>query len=358
VQFGSHVALYAEAFDFSVSGDLGFDALITLAPPHFLVDFHAAVQLKRGSCNLFKVTLDGTLEGPLPLRLAAKATFEILWFSFSVHFDFTLADGRAEQAAPSIRLEDEVRQALAEPANWSTRSAVAHGVTLRSLAAGAGPLLDPLGQLQVLQQVAPLNTQRPVDTFGGARVAGPQQFNLSARFDDQAGAPVTGAFAPARYFTMSDDDKLAAPSFEDMDAGVLLGDDKVQFDAAAEAIAAATLEYDEYVLNPAGAAAPTAVSIQPATYTMPLAAMQAQAPRGAAARAPVRQVGRARFRNDAPPAATLRAPGWRIAQTYGTPHPAAAPATAPATWSEGQAVLARMAAGDRWELVAAHELAA
>ena len=94
VQFGSRASLYAEAFGFSITGDLGFDALVTLEPPHFLIDFHASVQLKRGSHNLFKVTVDGTLEGPLPLRLHAKAKFEILWFDFSVNFDFTLGERR------------------------------------------------------------------------------------------------------------------------------------------------------------------------------------------------------------------------------------------------------------------------
>ena len=93
VQFGARASLYAEAFGFSVTGDLGFDALVTLLPPHFIVDFHVEVQLKHKSHNLFKVTLDGTLEGPLPLWIAAKAKFEILWFSFSVHFNFTLVAG-------------------------------------------------------------------------------------------------------------------------------------------------------------------------------------------------------------------------------------------------------------------------
>ena len=359
VQFGSRVSLYAEAFDFSVTGDLGFDALITLSPPHFIVDFHASVQLKRGSWNLFKVTLDGTLEGPLPLRLAAKATFEILWFSFSVHFDYTLADGSPGQVAPSIRLEDEVKKALAEPANWTTRAGLGHGVTLRNLPGHTTPVLDPLGQLLVQQQVAPLNTTRLVDTYGGVRVAGPQQFKLAASFDGKAGSTVSGAFAPSRYFHMSDDDKLVAPSFEAMDAGAVLGDDKLTFDT--NAIAAAPLQYDEFVLNPVGAQAPPAAPPKPTAYPMPAEALKAQTPTGAAAQAPVRQVGRARFRNPgAGPAATLNAPNWWVMQAYGaTAAPAAAaPAAKPTTWSEAKAALAAMPGGDRWQVVAAQDLKA
>ncbi len=197
VQFGARASLYAEAIGFSVTGDLGFDALVTLVPPHFIVDFHAAVQLKRGSHNLFKVTLDGTLEGPLPLRIAARAKFEILWFSFSVHFNFTLVAGDVAQTAlAAVELATELAKALADPASWSTRRApgLAHGVALRSLPPGAAPVLDPLGQLVVQQQVVPLNTGRDVDTYGGAPVAGLRRFRVGATLNGRAGTAVSGAF--------------------------------------------------------------------------------------------------------------------------------------------------------------------
>ena len=93
VQFGAGASLYAAAFGFSIQGDVGFDVLIQLLPFHFLADFRASVQLKRGSHNLFKVSVAGELEGPLPLRASGKASFEILWCDFSVSYNATLADG-------------------------------------------------------------------------------------------------------------------------------------------------------------------------------------------------------------------------------------------------------------------------
>ena len=81
---------------------------------------------------------------------------------FLVGFNFTLTAGDIAQAAlAAIALVDEVANALAEAAHWSTRLApgVPHGVTLRSLPpTAARQVLDPLGQLVVEQQVAPLNT--------------------------------------------------------------------------------------------------------------------------------------------------------------------------------------------------------
>ncbi len=364
VQFGARASLYAKGAGFTVTGDLGFDALVTIVPPHFIVDFHALVQLKYKSRNLFKVALDGTLEGPLPLRIAAKAKFKILWFSFTVRFAFTLADGSASRSIAAISLETELEKALTDPANWSTRRApgVVHGVALRSLPANAGLVLDPLGQLVVQQQVVPLNTHRDIDTYGGAPIAGRRRFTAAASLNGKAGTPVTGAFAPARYFTMSDDEKLAAPSFEEMDAGFVVGDTDATFDE--NAVAASGLNYEPITVNPSSAAETAGIAASfaalPATqlYTMPLAAFQAQRSSGAAARAPVRHVGRARFRNTAvTPAATLSAPRWRIIRASdGAPAPLDPGVN---SWSDCRAALADLNRGGvRWLMVPAHELEA
>lgn len=362
VQFGANTSLYAEALGFSVTGDFGYDALVTIEPPHFIIDFHASMQLKHGSHNLFKVTLDGTLEGPVPLRLAARASFEILWVSFTVHFNYTLVDGDPAQASlAAVDLTAELAKALADAASWSTRraSALAHGVALRSLPSGAGAVLDPLGQLVVQQQVVPLDTSRDVDTYGGAPVAGAHRFQVSATLNGQTGTPVSGAFAPARYFVMSDDDKLVAPSFETMDAGLVLGAGAMTFDADPQTVVPADLIYDEIVLNPLTTAhAPALNDAAPSKrqYAMPPDALKVHLPTGAAARVPVRRVGRVRFRNAAaPPAAKLTPLHWRIVQASdGNLAPEQPPVT---TWSEYRTALATLnRGGAHWLIAPLHEL--
>jgi hypothetical protein len=57
-------------------------------------------------------------------------------------------------------------------------------------------------------------------------------------------------FAPAQYFDMSDDDKLAAPSFEAMDAGVVLGADGYTFDFGARV--ASPFTYTDIAVGPGG----------------------------------------------------------------------------------------------------------
>jgi hypothetical protein len=355
LQFGARASLYAEAIGFNLTGDIGYDVLVSWEPLHFLAEFQGKVQLKRGSHNLFKLELKGTLEGPQPLRLSGKVTFEIFWISFTVRIDATLADGAASAGLAAVNVADLLGSAIGAVSNWRTQltPGVAHGVALRSVTSNTGPVLDPLGQMVLEQQVVPLNLTRDVDIYGGAPVAGPRRFALTGKLNETSATSVQGAFAPARFFALSDDEKLAAPSFEAMDAGLLLGDASVLY--AAEAVEAAPLEYEPITLNPdALPSAPAADT----NYQLPVASLAAQVGTGAAAKAPVRQVGRARFRNSAiEPAATVAPPQWTIIRTSdGIPAPVDSNIH---TWSEQRAALNLLnRGGSAWTMVPTHELAA
>ncbi len=127
---------------------------------------------------------------------------------------------------------------------------------------------------------------------------------------------------------MSDDEKLAAPSFESMDAGCVFGDAATVFDPTQ--VVAAPLEYQHHRLERAGRhpqpmrhASPP----PPPRHAARLHAERRQLFARAAAprrRAPVRRVGRARFRNDA-----VAAGGRRLRRTRWTIVPIADGAAAP-----------------------------
>ena len=79
----------------------------------------------------------------------------------------------------------------------------------------------------------------------GARVAGDRRFTVTATMGTTT-LPRTShkaPFAPAQFFEMRDDEKLAAPSFETMDAGCVFGEPGVSFDAAQ--VIPAPLEYQD-----------------------------------------------------------------------------------------------------------------
>jgi hypothetical protein len=363
LQFGARAQLHAAAYGFSVDGDIGYDVLIQLVPLHFLADFHASVQLKRGSSNLFKVSLQGELEGPRPLRVSGKASFEILWCDFTVRFDKTLIDGEKPSLPPAVDVLAELKKALTTPQSWTTLGPVhaSHGVALRKLAAtggGSGAIvLDPLGRLVVRQQVVPLNTSRDVDSFGGAPVAGARRFTVTATLNTQpqGGGPVRDQFAPAQFFAMSDDEKLAGPSFEEMDAGLVFGSEAVSFDAAE--VVAAPLKYEPIVID--DMSAPPKPPAPP--FVMSFAQLRFHSRTGAAARAPVRAIGLARFRRgeeiEAEPsqAVEVKAPRWAIVPLAdGAPPPVDATLR---TWSEYRAALDTLnRGGAQWQVVPLHEL--
>ena len=298
IQFGANASLYAEAYSFSISGDIGFDVLITRAPLHFIADYHASVQLKYGSHNLFKVSVDGSLEGPRPLRVSGKATFEIFWCDFSVRFDKKLVDGEPPPPPPAVDVLAELNRALSTAQSWSTQ-APAQPEPRRGAAqacarhrAGARPARaarHQAGRGAARHRARHRHLRRRAG--GRARSASRIAAALNA-IDLTQVTMLQAPFAPAQFFTMSDDDKIASPSFTQMDAGLVVGnDDAVTIDAAQ--LVAAPLEYDSIIIDTLTADVPPK---QPAPYVLPVGQLAVHAATGAAARAPVRNVGRARFR--------------------------------------------------------------
>jgi hypothetical protein len=91
-------------------------------------------------------------------------------------------------------------------------------------------MIDPGGAATVHQTVVPLN--RKLTRFGAGRPAGADHFNLEGVQVNGEPAPawsgVRDYFAPAQFEQMSDDQKLARPSFELMDAGAAVAADAVE----------------------------------------------------------------------------------------------------------------------------------
>jgi hypothetical protein len=288
VQFGAHAHLYASAGGFSITGDAGFDVLIQLLPFHFLAEFFAGMQLKRGSTNLFKVKVEGALEGPLPLSVRAKCTFEILWWDVTVRVNFTLVSGERPPLPAAVDAFAQLRAALADAKSWTTElpQGQTRIVSLRESAADGTLRVHPLGTLTVRQSVVPLNLTRDIDKFNDSPIAGARRFTVTrVAVGTSTGAETTGAlqddFAPAQFFEMSDDEKLASPSFEPMQAGLRIGSSEFAFNLSQGV--ASPLEYETRIVDPK-AAVPT-----PPKYVLTRDRLEMHAVHGAAGRSPLRR---------------------------------------------------------------------
>jgi len=295
------------------------------------------------------------------LRISGKASFEIFWCDFTIRSDKTLISGEKPPLPPAVDVLAELKRALTTAESWSTQVAQnrQHGVSLRKVPAGAVLVLHPLGNLVVKQQIVPLNTSRDLDTFGGAPIAGARRFKVEAKIEGvtQDVNPVRDSFAPAQFFSMADNEKLASPSFEDMDAGVVFGSDAVVIDEGASIFA--PLTYETIVIDAEGQSRSEGKE-EEHRYVLIAERLFEQVRFGAVAQAPIRTVGLARFRNlDAPAAVTMRTTQFVIASVEDG---AVAPTTKPATFVETHAVLTKLnrgitAGAALWQVVPMHETA-
>jgi hypothetical protein len=259
LQFGSRSELFAKAGSATLHGEIGYDVLIQFDPFHFIADFRASVQIKYKGHNLLRVALQGELSGPRPLRMRGKATFEILWFDVSVSFDRTLIAGAAPPAPAPVEVLPHLQEALRQPANWQVALPSARLVTLRESAAPNAVTLHPLSTLGVRQNIAPLDLR--LTRFGNTRPSQIQAFRIQqVAVGGQPVAlhsePLRDFFAPAQFRDMSDDEKLSAPAFESLPAGVQFSSGSLRYGTA---MVASVDEYEEYISpQPAVAVTPGA----------------------------------------------------------------------------------------------------
>ena len=254
IQFGLDISCTAKIGPVAIKGQLGFDALIYREPrTHFLVDFRVCVEVSYKGHSLAAVKCTGTVEGPGLWHLVGKVTFSILWWDIDKSFDeswghapelgtiTTDVQGAARRrtaahreldraTAGGCRRDGHARAARRRAACCSrTRSAARCS---RSAWCRLGLALAALRQHARGRagEVRP----RPRVKLGGVAVP------LTAC------PPVQEHFARAQYLDMSEDDKLAKPSFEPMDAGVEFS--SAAFHPSASVLSAA-LDYETAYLD-------------------------------------------------------------------------------------------------------------
>ena len=319
VQFGARAELYAAASGFCIQGETGFDVLIQFDPFYFLADFYAQLQLKRGSTNLFKVRVEGALAGPRPLHIKAKATFEILWWDYSIRIDKTLVGGEKPAPPEPVEVLPRLKEALGNPGNWISQLPDGQRpmVTLRANpGAATDVLLHPLGTLTVKQGVVPLNFD--ISRFGQAAPAGARRFTISSVSlggQKETPQPVKDFFAPAQFIEMSDDEKLSRPSFEPMAAGVSIGSDEFVFSAdAGDWLELKAIEFETWILDKETNVARRSDPQDQDLYKLSLELLGKQARFGAAGNSDLRRTGKAKYRTTRV-AHTVAKEGWSIVAT-------------------------------------------
>jgi hypothetical protein len=229
-QFGARLELYAAAWKFNAYGFLSFDVLFQFNPFYFIADVTAMLALRVGSSSIASIKLTLKLEGPTPWKAQGDARLKLCWFlTVKIRFSKTFGETR-NTTLPDLLVLPLVVAALNARDNWvEERPAERHRLeSVRALPAGASqPVrVHPVGTLAISQKVVPLNIA--IDRIGAQRPADARSFAIDALVvgdEAQTTPPVAEeSFAPAQYFDLSDEEKLASPSFKSFASGIRVGD--------------------------------------------------------------------------------------------------------------------------------------
>ena len=251
VQFGAELAIWARAVGVTAEGGASFDALVQFRPFGFIIGLEVWVSIRAAGVDLLGVQLLGELSGPNRWHVVGVASFKVLGVqkSFELEASFGQADGEAPGEAvdvASLLIEELGREDawVAVPPTGDGDPVVLQG------AASDTREVHPAGQIELRQRVVPLNTR--IEQYGNAPLAGGDLFELAAprlgpmAISEDGVEPVVDWFAAAQYFELSDDEKLAAPSFEKMTAGVRLGGSEL----AGGPVAALTVDHESVYRDP------------------------------------------------------------------------------------------------------------
>jgi len=247
-QVGAQADLSYKGGGFTIAAQAGFDALFVFSPFQFDVEIDASASISWHGYNLASVSLDFELTGPHPWHAVGNASFSILWWSPSVGFDTKWGDATPAALPPPPDIAGALRQALGDPSAWQSQLP-ADEPTWLTLASATTAKLHPLGAVVVRERVVPLGMA--VTEYGNVPLAAPVQFaiaSVTVGGTAAATATVTDAFAPGQFTQLSNDQKLAAPSFEQFQSGVVIG-------AAATttgALARASLDEQTIEIDPLG----------------------------------------------------------------------------------------------------------
>jgi hypothetical protein len=255
LQFGSQASLEASVgflgTTYTARGAVGFDVLLVFSPFSFSAHFEASVSVTAGNSDneLLAVALSAHLEGPKPWYASGQASFD--FFGINVPFNIEVGGAAAVEAPEGENVLDSVVAALRDASAWrGVPPAGAAPAVLLAEAGGEGLPARPDAELEAVQSVAPL--ERTIDRYGIYEVLGPDRLDITGASiggQDADWEHVHDWFAPAQYDDMSRNEKLGAPSYEQMVAGVRFGTSTVTAGDAPGHTRTVTPVYESKILD-------------------------------------------------------------------------------------------------------------
>ena len=220
-QAGLHADLDIDAGAASLHGWLDFDTLFQWKPKLFFsIQIGVGLELRVGGSSWAGISVDLLLEGPGPWHAKGNASLHLFFFTIHAGFDRSWGEDDTVALPPQVDPAALVAESLAADGAWSTVTLDGPSAVTLKARADAGLRLHPDGQLRAHQQEVPIGI--PITRVGQSPVSGGTA-TVQLTATGLSSAPSIGQFATAQFVDLTDDEKLARPSFEPYQDGLLFG---------------------------------------------------------------------------------------------------------------------------------------
>ncbi|WP_225651920.1 DUF6603 domain-containing protein [Streptomyces pseudogriseolus] len=227
VQFGAQLSLVAEIAGCGLRGEFGLDVLVYFEPTlRFTAAMRGSLAVRVLGETLLGIAFSLTLEGPAPWHAVGRGSIDLFLFEASFDFDETWGSRPPPLPSPPPDLEGELRTAFRQQSAWTVlppgddRTPVRLSPAANRLLATGGRV-HPHGRLVARQRVLPFGVD--VQRFGRTPVEPAQHWDVAVAKlgeDDASRASTFDSFAPGLFLSMTEDQQLGSPAFEDFRSGV------------------------------------------------------------------------------------------------------------------------------------------
>lgn len=225
IQFGAFAYFRISEAGFTAEGGTSFDALIIYRQFGFTIGLSVWVSISAGNAELLCIELSADLTGPNPWHVVGEASFKILGIKQSIHLDLSFGEHESQAAVEEADVQLLLEEELARDDAWSVLSP-AGTVPVIIAPDSSLPAIDPAGRVQVGQRIVPLD--RAIERYGNADLAGEETFSIEVQgFAADEIEDVEDWFGSEHYFRLDADERLSAPSFTLMKAGMIVGGARV-----------------------------------------------------------------------------------------------------------------------------------
>jgi hypothetical protein len=300
-QVGAKLEAWVSKYGATLTGNLGFDAIIVFSPFSFEARLYGGVHVDFLGCG-FTLTFEGTLSGPSPWRIHGHVCVGVWFAEACVGFNETLGS-ESKPTLPSLDpwfgspvgallVDQEVgglRPAIEDLRNWEgvLPAGAFTGVTYIERKP-AVLRVDPVGVATFRQKSVPLNYD--ITRFAGTTPSRTGEIKVTT-VTVGSGTPATATmvkdyFAPAQYRQMPEAEQLSSEAFEYLDAGAAIESRKVTNGA----IQAETIQYRTFTIDADGNVDEPGIQHTPTT-----AQLEGMSTASSASRPAIRLTGASRF---------------------------------------------------------------